>query len=150
MRIWIDADACPRPVRDIVFKRAEKKGIRVTLVANSFQRTPPVAWIDSVQVPKGMDEADHYIAAHVQPADLVITQDVPLAADVVGVGATAVSVRGELWTEDNVREHLSIRDFMTEARALGVTTAGPPPFDARARQTFANAFDRWLASSSGT
>ncbi len=145
MRIWIDADACPRPVRDIVFKRAEKKALRVTLVANSFQRTPPVGWIDFVQVPAGMDEADHYIAAHVQPADLVITQDVPLAADVVGIGATAVSVRGELWTEDNVREHLSIRDFMTEARALGVTTGGPPPFDSRARQAFANAFDRWLA-----
>ncbi len=146
MRIWIDADACPRSVRDIVFKRAEKKGLRVTLVANSFQRTPPVPWIDSVQVAQGMDVADNYIAAHVQPEDLVITQDVPLAAEVVEIGATAVSVRGVLWTEDNVREQLSIRDFMTEARALGVTTSGPPPFDARARQTFANAFDRWLAS----
>lgn len=146
MRIWIDADACPRPVKEIVFKRSEKKGLRVTLVANSFQRTPHVAWIDFVQVPQGMDAADHHIAANVTAPDLVITQDVPLAAEIVESGATAMSVRGELWTEDNVRERLSIRDFLTEARAMGVTTSGPPPFDQKAKQTFANAFDRWLAS----
>lgn len=145
MKVWIDADACPRDVREIVFRASRKRRFPVTLVANKAQPTPPMKWITAVQVAQGMDVADDHIAQHATPGDLVITQDVPLAAELVAKGVDALSVRGELWTEANVGERLSVRDLMTEARAMGLTTGGPPPFDQKARQAFANAFDRWLS-----
>lgn len=144
MRVWIDADACPRPVREIVFRASRKRRFPVTLVANKPIDVPKLAWISAVQVPSGLDMADHHIAQHVQPGDLVITQDIPLAAEVIATGATAISLRGETWTEGNIGERLSMRDFLTEARASGVQTGGPPPFDDRAKNQFANALDRWL------
>lgn len=145
MKVWIDADACPRDVKEIVFRASRKRRFPVTLVANKLQATPKLAWITSVQVAHGLDVADDYIVQHAQPGDLVVTQDVPLAAELVAKEVDALSVRGELWTEANVGERLSVRDMMTEARAMGMTTGGPPPFDAKAKQQFANAFDRWLS-----
>ena len=147
MTLWIDADACPRPIREIVFRASKKRKLPVVLVANKFVPVPKLAWITSVQVAAGMDVADNYIAARVQPDDLVITQDIPLAAEVIEKGTTALSLRGETWTAANIAERLSVRDFMTEARAAGLETGGPPPFDDKAKRAFANAFDRWLAKT---
>lgn len=144
MKVWIDADACPRDVKEIVFRASRKRRFPVTLVANKLQATPNLAWITAVQVAHGLDVADEHIVQHAQPGDLVVTQDVPLAAELVAKGIDALSVRGELWTEANVGERLSVRDMMTEARAMGLVTGGPPPFDDRAKQQFANAFDRWI------
>lgn len=146
MRVWIDADACPRDVKEIVFRSSRKRRFPVTLVANRLQAVPKVAWITSVQVAQGFDVADDYIASQVAPEDLVITQDVPLAAQIVQLGATALSPRGELFTEANAGERLSVRDLMTEAREAGLVTGGPPPFDEKAKRAFANAFDRWLTA----
>ncbi len=147
MKIWIDADACPRGVRDVVLRAAERRRVPLTFVANKFVPTPTLAWINSVQVPHGLDVADAYIVQHVGPHDLVVTQDVPLAAEVVEKGALAISHRGVEWTADNVREKLSLRDFFTEARESGIQTGGPPPFDNKAKQAFANALDRWLTKA---
>lgn len=144
MKVWIDADACPRDVKEIVFRASTKRRFPVTLVANKLQQVPKPAWITSIQVSQGMDVADDYIVEHSEVGDLVITQDVPLAAELVDKGVAALSIRGELWTEANIGERLSIRDTMTEARAMGITTGGPPPFDNKAKQRFANGFDRWL------
>ena len=147
MHIWIDADACPRPVREIVLRASERRKVPLTFVANQFVPTPKISWIQSVQVPKGLDVADTYIVEHVNSGDLVVTQDVPLAALVVEKGAKAISPRGVLWTEANVREKLSLRDFFTEVRESGLITGGPRPYDNKAKQTFANALDRWLTAA---
>ena len=111
MKIWIDADACPRGVREIVLRAAERRRVPLTFVANKFVPTPNLAWINAVQVPHGLDVADTYIVQHLSPEDLVVTQDVPLAAEVVEKGALAISHRGVTWTPENVREKLSLRDF---------------------------------------
>jgi len=147
VKVWIDADACPREVKEVVFRASGKRRFPVTLVANKLQATPRFAWITAVQVAHGLDVADEHIVQHAQPGDLVITQDVPLAAELVAKGVDALSVRGELWTEANVGERLSVRDMMTEARAMGLVTGGPPPFGPKAKQQFANAFDRWMAKN---
>jgi hypothetical protein len=147
MRIWIDADACPKAVREIVLRASERLRIPVTFVANQPVRTPKLAWVDAVQVAKGLDAADTYIVQHLAKEDLVITQDVPLAAEVVEAGAQAIGHRGVQWTAQNVREKLSVRDFLTEARESGLITGGPKPFDNRAKQSFANALDRWLTAA---
>ncbi|MEE2960931.1 MAG: YaiI/YqxD family protein [Myxococcota bacterium] len=146
MKIWIDADACPKPVKEIVLRASERRQVPVTFVANQFIPTPNVDWITSVQVPQGMDVADNYIVQHLSPEDLVVTQDVPLAAEVVEKGAMAISNHGVTWTEENVREKLSLRDFFTEAREAGIMTGGPTPYDNKAKQAFANALDRWLTA----
>ena len=147
MRIWIDADACPRGVREIVLRASEKRHVPLTFVANKYVPTPNLAWITSIQVPQGLDVADTYIVQHLSPEDLVVTQDVPLAAEVVEKGALAISHRGVTWTAENVREKLSLRDFFTEVRESGIMTGGPPPFDNKAKQAFANALDRWLTAA---
>lgn len=147
MKLWIDADACPKPVREIVLRASERRRVPVTFVANKFIPVPKLAWVDSVQVPKGMDVADAYIVEHLSPQDLVVTQDVPLAAEVVEKGAEAISPRGVTWTAKNIREKLSVRDFFTEVRESGVITGGPKPFDNKAKQAFANALDRWLTAA---
>ncbi|MGC6493448.1 MAG: YaiI/YqxD family protein [Myxococcota bacterium] len=149
MMIWIDADACPRDVKEVVFKASLKRKLPVTLVANRYQQHPELRWIQFVRVDHGMDVADEHIVQHSTPGDLVITQDVPLAAELVEKGVEALSHRGELWTERNVAERLSVRDAMTELRAMGVMTGGPPAYDNKAKQAFANAFDRWLAKHTG-
>lgn len=147
MKLWIDADACPKPVREIVLRASERRRVPVTFVANKFIPVPKLAWVDSVQVPKGMDVADAYIVEHLSPQDLVVTQDVPLAAEVVEKGAEAISPRGVTWTAKNIREKLSVRDFFTEVRESGIITGGPKPFDNKAKQAFGNALDRWLTAA---
>lgn len=145
-QIWVDADACPGPVKEIVFRAAERAQVQVTLVANQWLRTPPSRFIRALQVPGGHDVADDAIAERARPGDLVITQDIPLAARVIANGAHAVDPRGERFTADNITERLSMRNFMDELRGAGVQTGGPAAFNARDRQSFANQLDRWLAT----
>jgi uncharacterized protein YaiI (UPF0178 family) len=144
-RIWVDADACPGPIRDILCRAAQRAQCPATFYANHALTLPPSPYLQFRQVARGFDVADNEIAARVQDGDLVVTQDIPLAADVVEKGALAVSPRGERFTPENVRARLAMRDFMTELRDSGVRTGGPPPLDATDRQRFANVLDRWLA-----
>jgi uncharacterized protein len=145
MHIWVDADACPNPIKEILFRAAERKSVPLTLVANQPIATPPSRIIRSVRVSAGFDVADNHIAEHAEPGDLVITADIPLAATVVAKGCTALNPRGEQYTAENVRERLNMRDFMDTLRGSGVDTGGPAAFGQRDRQAFANALDRLLA-----
>jgi uncharacterized protein YaiI (UPF0178 family) len=144
-QIWVDADACPAVVKDILFRAADRAKVAVTLVANQWLRTPPSPWIRSLHVAGGFDVADTAIVERVNAGDLVVTQDIPLAARVLEKRAIAVNPRGELYTPDNMAERLSMRNFMEELRGSGVQTGGPATFHARDRQAFANQLDRWLA-----
>lgn len=144
-QIWVDADACPAVIKEILFRAAEREQIAVTLVANQFLRTPPSRFVRAIQVAGGFDVADNEIAARVSPGDLVVTQDIPLASQVIAKGALAVNPRGELYTPDTIAQRLSMRNFMDELRGAGVDTGGPAAFHARDRQAFANQLDRWLA-----
>ncbi|TAN70907.1 MAG: YaiI/YqxD family protein [Methylobacter sp.] len=145
MRIWVDADACPNVIKDILFRLAERKQLSLTLVANQSLTVPPSKVIRAVQVSGGFDVADNYIVAHIQEGDLVITADIPLAAEVIAKHAHALNPRGELYTKENIRERLAMRDFMEEMRSAGQTSGGPPPLGQRDKQEFANALDRFLA-----
>jgi uncharacterized protein YaiI (UPF0178 family) len=145
MRIWVDADACPNVIKDILFRAAERVQVPLTLVANQPIRTPSSAYIRSVQVAGGFDVADDHIAQQVEPGDLVVTADIPLAAAVVEKGAQALDPRGELYTQANVRQRLTLRNFMDELRSSGVDTGGPASLSQRDRQAFANQLDRLLA-----
>jgi hypothetical protein len=149
MHIWVDADACPKPVKEILFRAAERTGTRLTLVANQPLQTPPSRVIRSVRVGAGFDVADNHIAREAEPGDLVITADIPLAAEVVAKGCTALNPRGERYTPENIRERLNLRDFMDTLRASGVDTGGPSAFGQRERQAFANALDQLLARAGG-
>lgn len=149
MHIWVDADACPNPIKEILFRAAERVRVPLTLVANQPLRTPRSAYISAVQVAAGFDVADHHIATEVRPGDLVVTADIPLAAAVVATGARALNPRGELYTEENVRERLTMRNLMDELRASGVDTGGPASFGRRDRQAFANQLDRLLTQAAG-
>ena len=144
MQIWVDADACPQVIKEILFRAAERARVLTTLVANTPLRTPPSDFIRTVRVAQGFDVADHRIAQQVQPGDLVITADIPLAAEVIARGAHALDPRGELYSEDNVRERLAIRNLMQELRSTGALIVGPAPFGPRERQLFANHLDRFL------
>ena len=144
MQIWVDADACPGVVKDILYRLAERRQLHLTLVANQMLRTPPSPWIRALQVPGGFDVADAEIVARVAAGDLVITADIPLAASALDKGAHVIDPRGERFTADNIRERLSMRSFMDELRSSGVNTGGPPPFGQADRQAFANALDRLL------
>lgn len=144
MRIWVDADACPAVIKDILFRAAERTRVSLVLVANTPLRIPSSPFITTVRVAKGSDVADKRIAEHVQPGDLVITADIPLAAEVIARGGQALNPRGELYTEDNVQEHLAVRNLMDALRGSGVTTSGPAAFSQSDRQTFANQLDRLL------
>lgn len=144
-QVWVDADACPGVIRDILFRAAERAQVQVTLVANQWLRTPPSRFIRALQVPGGFDVADSAIVDRVQPGDLVVTQDIPLAARALEKGAIALNPRGECYTPDNMAERLSMRNFMEELRGAGVQTGGPSAFHARDRQAFANQLDRWLS-----
>jgi uncharacterized protein len=145
MRIWVDADACPVAVREILFKAAERTGVELTLVANQAIRIPPSRHIRQRIVPGGFDVADAEIVAQVAAGDLVITSDIPLAADVIARDAQALSPRGELFTRENVRARLNIRDFMDTLRASGIHGDGPPPLSTVDRKVFADHLDRLLA-----
>ena len=144
-QVWVDADACPGVIRDILFRAAERAQVQVTLVANLWLRTPPSRFIRALQVEGGFDVADSAIVDRVQPGDLVVTQDIPLAARVLEKGAIALNPRGERYTPDNMAERLSMRNFMEELRGAGVQTGCPAAFHARDRQAFASQLDRWLS-----
>ncbi|MBC9072659.1 YaiI/YqxD family protein [Thauera sp. CAU 1555] len=145
MHIWVDADACPGAIKEILFRAAGRTGLPLTLVANQALRVPPSPHIRMVQVPGGFDEADKYIAARVAAGDLVITADIPLAAEVVARDAQALSPRGEAYGKENIRELLDLRNFMDTLRGTGVDTGGPAAFSQADRQAFANRLDRLLA-----
>lgn len=144
-QVWVDADACPAPVKEILFRAAERARVPVTLVANQWLRTPPSRFIRALQVQGGFDAADDAIAERAGPGDLVVTQDIPLASRVLAKGAEAVDPRGGRFTPDNIAERLSVRNFMEELRGAGVQTGGPTAFHARDRQAFASQLDSWLA-----
>jgi len=145
MNIWVDADACPGVIKEIIFRAAQRTGIMTTLVANQLLRVPPSPHIRALQVPAGFDVADNKIAQEVQPGDLVITADIPLAAQVIARGGIALNPRGELYTPHNIRERLAMRDFMMELRSSGVEIGGPSSFSHSDRQAFAAQLDRLLA-----
>ena len=144
--LWIDGDGAPKACKDILFKASERTGIAVMLVANRAQYMPRIHTVRQQVVPGGLDVADDYIAERVQPGDLVITSDIPLAARVVEAGGTVIRFRGEPLTEANVRQRLAVRDLMDEMRGAGVMTGGPPPYGPKDKQRFANTLDRWLRS----
>lgn len=144
MAIWVDADACPNTVKEILFRAAQRTKISLTLVANQPINTPPSPFIKSIQVAAGFDVADNYIAQEVGAGDLVITADIPLAADVVAKEAIALNPRGEKYTKENIKQRLTMRNFMEEMRGAGQATGGPPPLNQQDRQAFANALDRYI------
>ena len=145
MHIWVDADACPNLIKEILFRAAERVEVPLTLVANQYLRTPPSKLIRAIQVPAGFDVADNHIVQQVQEGDLVITADIPLAAEVVEKKALALNPRGELYTRENIQQRLTMRNFMDELRSSGVDTGGPSAMTAQIRQAFANQLDRILA-----
>ena len=145
MTIWIDADACPIPVKEILFKAAERTQTQLILVANQYINIPPSKFIQMIQVPSGFDVADDEIVKRVQQNDLVITSDIPLAAEVIEKGALALNPRGELYTTQNIKQKLNMRDFMDTLRSSGIQTSGVPPISQNDRQAFANNLDKWLA-----
>lgn len=144
MKIWVDADACPRVIKDIVFRASERLKLKVVLVANSCLGKHNSGLVDSVVVADGFDVADDYIAENAAAEDLVITADIPLAARVVAIGAIAIDHRGELYTEENVGERLAMRDLMMELRSGGLVYGGPGQFTLADRQRFASCLDRTL------
>ena len=142
MKIWIDGDACPVVIKEILFRAAERVQIELILVANQPIRVPKSKVISFLQVSAGFDVADNEIARRTEAGDLIITNDIPLASDVIAKGATALSPRGELFTESNIQARLTMRDFMDTLRSSGVDTGGPPPLNQADRQEFANHLDR--------
>lgn len=145
MQIWVDADACPGVIKEILFRVAERTQIPVTLVANQLLRVPGSKFIRALQVPGGFDVADAEIVERVQPGDLVVTGDIPLAAQVLEKGGYALNPRGDFYTKDTIAQQLTMRAFMEELRSSGVDTGGPSAFSQADRQNFANALDRHLA-----
>ncbi len=144
MKIWIDADAAPNAVKEIVFRAAERRGIETILVANQAIRTPPSRHIRAVQVAGGFDVADDYIVQHAAAGDLAITADIPLAAELVERDVHVLNPRGESYTRDNVRQRLVMRDLMEELRGSGLAQGGPSAYGTKEKQAFANALDRLL------
>jgi len=147
MQIWVDADACPVTVKEILYRAAERTQISVTLVANQPLRIPRSPWIHSKQVSQGFDVADDYIAQQAQSGDIVITADIPLAAEVLQKGAHAINPRGERYSHDTINQILGMRDFMDTLRSSGIQTGGPPPLSQTDRRNFANELDRLLAKA---
>lgn len=145
MKIWVDADACPGVIKDILFRAAERTRVQLTLVANQPVRTPPSPFITSIQVGSGFDVADNEIVKRLDGGDLVITGDIPLAAEVIEKGGHALNPRGELYTEENIKVRLNMRDFMETLRASGVNTGGPPSLSQSDRKAFADELDTFLS-----
>jgi len=147
MNIWVDADACPNVIKEILYRAAERVQLPLTLVANKPLRTPPSRFIKSVQVAGGFDVADNHIVDQIQSGDLVITADIPLAAEVIEKDAHALNPRGTFYTKENIKERLTMRDFMDELRGSGVMTGGPKALNQSDRQAFANQLDRFLTQN---
>ncbi|NVK12401.1 MAG: YaiI/YqxD family protein [Gammaproteobacteria bacterium] len=144
-RIWVDADACPVVIREILVRAATRTQTPMTLLANHAIRVPNSPYIKCIQVASGFDVADNEIVRRCEKGDLVITSDIPLADEVITKGAEALSSRGEPYTKDNIKQRLNMRDFMDTMRSSGVHSGGPPPLGNQEKQRFANALDRWLA-----
>jgi uncharacterized protein YaiI (UPF0178 family) len=149
MQIWVDADACPKVIRDILFRAAVRTGVPLTLVANQPLQTPLARHISTLRVAPGFDVADNEIVRRAAAGDLVITADIPLAAEVIAKGAHVLNPRGELYTHENIGARLNMRDFMDNLRGSGINTGGPPPLNQADRQAFANHLDRLLARCAG-
>ncbi|WP_417386364.1 YaiI/YqxD family protein [Gimesia sp.] len=148
MQVWVDADACPAEIKELLFRAAKRTQIKVTLVANQPMRIPRSAYIDSLLVPPGLNVADQRIVELTEAGDLVVTADIPLAAQVVEQGGLALNPRGTLYTAENVGQRLAVRDLMDDLRGEGQITGGPANFNAKDRQAFANQLDRWLTAAS--
>ena len=144
MQIFIDADACPKVIKELLYRAAERRQVSLILIANQYLRIPASEFISTVQVPDGLDVADERIVELVNPDDIVITSDIPLADLVVEKGAHALNPRGTLYTPDNIKERKAVRDILSDMRSSGVTTGGPPAFGDRDKQAFANQFDKLL------
>ncbi|WP_337021325.1 YaiI/YqxD family protein [Pantoea anthophila] len=144
MSIWVDADACPNVIKEVLYRAADRTATTVTFVANQFLRVPPSPYLRTLQVPAGFNVADNEIVKRVEPGDLVITADIPLAAEVIEKGAAALNPRGERYSPATIRERLTMRDFMDTLRSSGVQTGGPAAMSPRDRQQFANELDSWL------
>lgn len=149
MKIWVDADACPLVIKEILFRAAERTGTLLTLIANQPVRVPPSPVIRTLQVAPGLDVADNEIVRRLSVGDLVITSDIPLAAEVIEKGGCALSPRGELHTKDNIKQRLNMRDFLATMRASGLDTGGPPALSQRDRKAFAGHLDRLLTQDAG-
>ena len=149
MKIWVDADACPGVIKDILFRAAERTGVELTLVANHSIPIPKSRYIKFLQVTSGFDVADNEIVKRLDTGDLVITADIPLAADVIDKGGYALNPRGELYTANNIRARLNMRDFMDTLRASGIDTGGPPALSQGDRKSFANHLDKILTRHAG-
>jgi len=149
MKIWVDADACPVVIKDILFRAAERTGVELTLVANQPLRIPPSRHIKLLQVASGFDVADNEIVKRLDAGDLVITGDIPLAAEVIGKGGYALNPRGELYTPDNIGARLNMRDFLDNLRGSGIDTGGPPALSQGDRKNFANHLDKILTRHAG-
>ncbi|MBN3053224.1 YaiI/YqxD family protein [Pectobacterium brasiliense] len=147
MQIWVDADACPNVIKEVLFRAADRTQTQVTLVANQTIKIPPSRFIRTLRVSAGFDVADNEIVQRVEAGDLVITADIPLASEVIEKGGIALNPRGERYTPDTIRERLNMRDFMDTMRASGIQTGGPSALNQRDRQQFANELDKWLQQS---
>lgn len=145
MKIWVDADACPKVIKEILYRAAERVKCQLVLVANQSLSTPKSPYIKSVRVTSGFDVADNYIVQQISEGDLVVTADIPLAAEVLEKGANALNPRGEVYDPNSIRQKLTMRDFMDEMRGSGIMTGGPPPLSQTERREFANALDRFLS-----
>lgn len=143
-QIWVDADACPRQAKDVLFRAAEKRAVKVTLVANQYIKTPPSKYVRAIQVPSGFDVADDEIVKRMNAGDIVVTGDVPLADLVVAKGGRALNPRGTVYTSENIKDHLSRRDLLDELRGSGMVSGGPDAYGNKEVQAFANALDREL------
>jgi len=148
MHIWVDADACPVVIKEILFRAAERTQIQTTLIANHAMRIPPSKFVNFYQVSAGFDVADNEIVKRLAAGDLVITGDIPLASEAINKGAIALNPRGDLYTTENIKARLNMRDFMETLRSTGVDTGGPPPINQKDRQNFANQLDRYLTQNS--
>ncbi|KMV30840.1 hypothetical protein AB733_09595 [Photobacterium swingsii] len=147
MKIWVDADACPNVIKEILFRVANRVGVPVTLVANHYVRVPPSPHIRSLQVESGFDVADDFIVQQVEAGDLVITADIPLADEIITKDGHALNPRGELYTKETIKQRLQMRDFMDTMRSSGVQTGGPPPLSQSDRQNFANKLDTFIVKN---
>ena len=148
MKIWVDADACPKAIKEILFRAAQREQLELTLIANQTLNVPPSAFINSIQVKSGFDEADDEILRRMSGGDLIITSDIPLAAEVLTKKGIALSPRGELFKESTIGERLRTREFLENLRSTGEVTGGPPPFDLRDRKAFSDHLDKLLRKRS--
>ena len=150
MHIWVDADACPRPAKDVLFRVAERTHVTVTLVANQYLKTPASRYVNALQVPAGFDVADNEIVARLEPGDLVVTADIPLADEVISKGGAALNPRGTLYTTENIKDHLQRRDMLDELRGSGMVSGGPDTYGNKEVQRFSNALDRYVTKNAST